>query len=123
MAGTVTINTGLKAVLDTGETLVSKSGRNSNYDLAGSRSYANVQIVGTAYEAIAFGADLATKGWATFRNLDPTNFVELGLEVSAAFYAFAKLLPGEECVFPIGGTLFAKADTAPCDLEVVAVER
>lgn len=93
------------------------------FDMAGTHKYSNVQDVGTAYEALAFGADLGTQGWAHFTNLDVTNYVELGLEVSGAFYPFAKLLAGESAMFPIGGALFAKANTASVKLGVEAIER
>jgi hypothetical protein len=92
--------------------------------VAGTHKQLTVQDIGfAAHEAIALAGDLGTPGMAMFTNLDETNFVELGLEVAATFYPFAKLLPGETAgPFRIGGTLFAKADTAACELDVVIIE-
>lgn len=77
-----------------------------------------VQIIGTTYEALSLG-DVGTDGGAFFaRNLDATNYVEIGREISAAFQAFVKLKPGEFCF--ISGlssrSLYAKANTAATNL-------
>ena len=65
-------------------------------DMAGTGVEEHVQSVGfAAHEQIAINADIGTVGWAFFRNLDDTNYVEIGLDVGATFYPFAKLGPGE----------------------------
>jgi hypothetical protein len=70
-----------------------------------------------AHEAIAMG-DVATAGWAWFENLDDTNYVELGVVVSATFYPFAKLKAGEGFPLRLGtNTPYAKADTAAVKLK------
>lgn len=73
-----------------------------------------VQDIGTTEEALALG-DVATDGGAFFaRNLDATNFVEIGRTGSYV----VKLLPGEFC-FLSGVSdkdLYAKADTAAVKL-------
>ena len=82
-----------------------------------------MQNIGTSYEAVNV-ADLTNKGFALFTNLDATNFVEVGVEVSAAFYPFLKLLPGESSVVRLSPSvsLFAKADTAAVNLETYCFE-
>jgi hypothetical protein len=79
---------------------------------------AQVQNIGTTYEALSLG-DVGTDGGAFFaRNLDATNFIEIGREISAAFQPFVKLKPGEFC-FLSGVSdkdLFSKADTAAVNL-------
>lgn len=85
-------------------------------------TYQNTQTVGTTYEAVAIGADLGTAGMAVFTNLDLTNYVEVGLEVSAAFYPFAKLKAGETWQGRLAtSTIFAKANTAAVKLEVIVL--
>ena len=37
-------------------------------------------------------------GYAFFRNIDATNYVEIGVQISTVFYAFAKLKAGEVAV-------------------------
>jgi hypothetical protein len=87
-------------------------------DVASGVRAAQVQAIGTTYEALSLG-DVATDGGAFFaRNLDPTNFVEIGREIGAAFEGFVKLLPGEWCY--LSGVsdkdLFARANTASVNL-------
>ena len=74
----------------------------------------NVQNIGhAAHEAVVIG-DIATLGWATFQNIDATNYVELGVDVGGTFYPMARLNAGESCVLRLaqGITLYAKANTA-----------
>lgn len=76
--------------------------------------YSNTQTIGTSEEALVVGADIATPGWFYARNLDPTNYLEIGLTGAP----MAHLKPGEECAFRMsaGITLYAIANTSPCVL-------
>ena len=75
----------------------------------------NVQNIGTSDEALALG-DVATPGFAVFKNLDDTNFVEIGVG-TGPFVPFLKLKPGEQCMCRLGTTApRAQADTAAVDL-------
>ena len=79
------------------------------------------QTIGTTAEAIGLG-DLTTPGYAFFRNLDLTNFMQIGQDISGGgFEEFCRLGPGEVALFRIdlatGGVLQAKADTADCELQ------
>lgn len=47
-----------------------------------------------AHEAIPMG-DVSTAGWARFKNLDATNYVQIGTDVTGTFVPFLKLMPGE----------------------------
>jgi hypothetical protein len=82
-----------------------------------------VQNIGTTYEAIALG-EVSTEGYAFFRNLDTTNFVQLGIDGGASLTPFIRLNAGETALFRIdaGATLYALADTAAVDLEVFILE-
>ena len=110
MADEIKITTGLRATKSNIEVIVSN--KTTSITLTGDQFIRNAQTVGTSYEALVVG-DLATAVWALFKNLDATNFVEIGVEVAAAFYPVVKLLAGESCVFRMSVlTLFARADTA-----------
>ncbi len=62
--------------------------------------------------------DVSTLGVALFRNLDATNYVEVGIDVAAAFYPFVKLLPGEAWPMRMGTLApYAKANTAAVRLQ------
>lgn len=97
---------------------------NLYYDLTGDKYISNVaEISESAHELLETG-DLATAGVAVFKNLDATNYVEVGLDVSSTFYPLIRLDPGEE--FPLKlATLavYAKADTAAVDLQYTIFER
>lgn len=75
------------------------------------------QTIGTTEEAIVV-TDITTSGVAYFLNIDAANFVQLGVVVSATFYPLVRLLAGEVASFRLdtGATIYAKADTAECQL-------
>jgi hypothetical protein len=95
--------------------------RSYRADWTTARQDGQVQSIGTTHEALTVSTDVATNGWGYFTNLDATNYVELGLVVAATFYPFAKLKPGESAEFRVAGgaALYAKANTAACDLDWV----
>ncbi len=68
-----------------------------------------VQTIGTTDETIV-PVDITAAGYAYFKNLDPTNYVELG---PATTVYMIKLKAGQACVLPLKtGTVYAKANTA-----------
>ena len=70
---------------------------------------------GDQHEVLEIG-DLSTYGWAYFRNIDTTNFVEIGLDVGTSFYKLIKLLPGQSALFPLAtGAIYARTPADhPC---------
>lgn len=91
-------------------------------DMAGSDMLQNTQDIGTTAETVGFGAITGAPAMVLIQNLDPTNFIELGLS-SGMTDKFAKLLPGQVILFPPStATIYAKADTAECKVLVEAVE-
>jgi hypothetical protein len=76
---------------------------------------ANAEVVSVPTTATSFSfANLTTYGWGYFQNLDTTNFVQLGLDVSGTFTPFCKLKPGEVALFRLnpGMAFQMQADTA-----------
>jgi len=91
-------------------------------DLASNKGDGGVQEIshsGTAAQGESLGVtDVAVGGVCFFRNLDETNFVEIGFQVSSTFYPFLKLLPGEFSMGRLGNAApFARANTANVDLQ------
>lgn len=75
-------------------------------------SYANTQTVAFAAHVALLKGSVTNVGVCYFRNLDATNFVEIGIDVAATFHPTAKIKPGEEWVFRFSGNApFAQADT------------
>ena len=98
------------------------SGVYSNtYDMSGTHMLSNVQSVGTSSETLFLG-DIASLGSVMVKNLDPTNYVQI--DSGTAFDKFPqKILPGQMIFLnPQTITIYAKANTAPCDIQVTAAE-
>ena len=93
-------------------------------DMAGVHKDHHVQEIGfAAHEAITVSGDIGTPGMAFFKNLDTTNFVQIGVLDDAAFAPLAKLLAGEPAQFRLAtGTFYAQADTAAVNLDVCILE-
>ena len=111
--------------IDKGFKQDTKNVSNLRLDQTGDGSVGGGQNIGTSAEAIDLG-DVSTLGLYYFRNLDDTNFVEIGQDVGGGgFEAFLKLKAGE---FSVGrfaalpGTLQAKADTAAVELQYTIYE-
>jgi hypothetical protein len=85
----------------------------------GDKYESGVQIIGTTEESLAKN-DVGTIGFLAVRNLDTTNFVSFGH--TTGVYD-VKVLPGMGAVIPWNGTsVFAKADTANCEVEYLLIE-
>lgn len=91
--------------------------------IAGTEFRGSVQSVGTSAEAIELD-DIATPGYLFLKNNDSTNFILISLNATPdASNSFAKLLPGEFLFIPTRQTtIYAKADTATCLMQVVFTE-
>ena len=68
-------------------------------------------------------SDLTTEGYMLLRNLDTTNYIDIGPD-STGQVDFIRLLAGEVALFPLtpGPTVKATANTAACNLFVRAWE-
>jgi hypothetical protein len=91
----------------------------TTYDVSAVPIASGVTPVTTTAAALDL-SDVATLGVALFKNLDLTNYCELGVYVSSTFYPFAKLKAGES--YPVrlamaNTALYARANTATVNLE------
>jgi hypothetical protein len=86
-------------------------------DMSGTAAAGGAQDIGTTAETIAV-VDVASSGYAFFRNCGPTNFVELGTGTGGSFVAFAKLKAGEAAIVRLGTNApTARANTAAIKLQ------
>lgn len=76
--------------------------------------------VGTTEETLSLG-DVSTEGWIVMRNLDSSNYIQLGF--STGVYGI-RMEAGEVACFRMnpGLTIYAKANTSACKLQVIALE-
>lgn len=118
MANEVTVSTSLQFAKGNVDLTLSDAAK--TFDVTGTRYVRAVQAIGTSEEALDLG-DLTDPGWAYFRNLDSSNYVELFAATGNT--AFVKLKAGESCCFRMVATApFAKADTSSVDLEYMIVQ-
>lgn len=88
-------------------------------DQAGDKYQAGVQSVGTTEEELDKG-DVGTIGYLAIRNMDQSNFVQLGAATGA--YSF-EVPAGKGAVLPWkSANVFIKADTAAVEVEYLIIE-
>ncbi len=94
---------------------------NLSIDQSGALNSGNVQAIGTTTEALDLG-DITAVGFLFVKNQDATNYVEIGLvNPVATGDAFITLRPGEFALVPTRHeSIYAKANTAPVNLLVIA---
>ncbi len=91
---------------------------------AGSLKTGNTQSIGTTATQVAFASSFSNPGWGEFTNLDSTNYLQIGVEVSSTFYPLVTLLPGETTLFRLAqlSNVYAQANTAACLLDYTILE-
>ena len=109
----------IEAQLEYSKSGVKQNKHDSAYvDVSGDSFTHVVQEVGTSDELIVIGSDVATWGYVYLKNLDSTNYVEVGLTSSYSI----KLKAGEVAMFRAAAALYAQANTAAVDLEIIVIE-
>ena len=98
----------------------------AKYDISGAGIIENVQTIATngTGEALILG-DVATPGWSYFKNLDGTNYVEIGCwDAHSNLVVFLKLNAGEAMPAFLGCTApRARAHTTTVKLDYVIADR
>ena len=93
-----------------------------NLTMTGNEMVQSTQVIGTSSETITLGDISGAPGGFVIKNLDSTNFVEIGGDSGLTVFKL-KLLPGQFHFFqPSSGTIYAKADTASVRVQVIATE-
>jgi len=117
MADEITITTGLKCENGTLVIPLTNKTRLFNQTTARGGNPGTVSV-GTGEETISFGDTVP--GWVECLNIDASNYVELGF--STGVYGIY-LPPGGPALFYLnaGATIYAKADTATCDVRITSV--
>jgi hypothetical protein len=85
------------------------------------RAHCPVINVGTTEEVLSLGDITAgSEGYVAFRNLDTTNYVQIGVESAGAMVASIRLAAGGIALFPMepSKTWRAKANTAAVNLQM-----
>jgi len=91
-----------------------------NVTVTGDSLTHGVQSVGTSEEALTISADIGTPGYTFLKNLDATNYIEVG---STTGVYDIRLKAGEIALYRHNSAaLYAKANTAACLLEYLVIE-
>lgn len=89
------------------------------FDQASPIAAGTVQSIGTSTncEFVALG-DVTTAGLTWFRNMDSTNYIDIGTGTGTSFVAFIRLGPGKPalCWLHPTNAPSAKANVAACNL-------
>ena len=92
------------------------------FDQSGNGYYHNVSNIGTSEESIATFGDVSTEGWCYMRNADATNYVQWGFSTGV----YGGRMEAGETAGPFrmepGLTLYLKANTAACNVEIFVAE-
>lgn len=122
MANEVTVTAQLRVIegnLDTQR----QGAANVQFDLTGAAVDSGVQNIGTSEENIAL-VNVSSPAWCFIRNLDSTNYVQVGQDNASTMRELIRLPAGGIAVFPMDAGLSAlrcKANTAACDVYYVIV--
>lgn len=119
------INVSLSLSASKGSIEVTRRSGNLLRDMSGDAYGANVQSIPTTAggTALATFAAVGTPGLTWFRNLDSTNYVDIGVEDSGTFYPFVKLKAGDCALLRLGTAApYARANTSAVLLEYIILE-
>jgi len=117
MANELKLNVSLEYAQD-GISVISNPSR-VQIDTVGGRATKLVQTIGTVEETLILG-DVAAVRMLLIRNLDATNFIELG--VATGVYG-VRVRAGNFALYnPNGTTVFARANTASVKVEFTAID-
>lgn len=122
MSDEITVSCSVRLI--NGELKDSRSASNVKVDQAAQKSIAGVQNIGTTEEAITVG-DLATPRWAYIRNLDATNYVEIGVKPGITFYPLLLLKAGDPpALIQIASsvTVYARANLAAVNIDKLILD-
>ena len=89
-------------------------------DQSGDKYMAGVQIIGVTEEALDKG-DIGTIGYISFKNLDTTNYVQIG--ITTGVYSI-KVLAGKGGMVPWNSATapLVKANSSPVELDYLMIE-
>lgn len=121
MAGTITLQTGITHVNGSLSINVPQESKAIVQTTQG--AFTDTQSIATTDTALTIGS-IATLGVMVVKNLDATNFVDIGSYVGGTFYPLVRVLAGERYPFRVkpGLTLYAKAGTAAVKIQKTIYE-
>lgn len=127
MANTLYLTSSMRGVMGT-QTTTNEGQKSQTATITGTDKADITQDIPTTAggTAVAFPSAMGSLGWAMVENLDPTNYVELGRQVSGSFYPLLKVSAGKKGgPFEFGcstSQLYALANAGTVKLRIIAHE-
>lgn len=119
MAGEITQQISLQ-VTKNGATATMQT--STRIDMTGNNFTNATQLIGTTAELILLGDIVSAPGQLSIKNLDATNFVEIGGDSGLTVFKL-KIKAGEaQLISPNSATIYAKADTASVRIQILAID-
>jgi len=89
------------------------------FDQSAEGAWRNIVTVTTS-EGDITPTGITTAGYCFIKNLDTTNYVQVGPKSGGSMVAFTKIKPGRFVILPLdpGATIRAKANTASCLVDI-----
>lgn len=113
------IKVSVRLVFDKGGAKTSRS-ENISVTVSGNAFTHQVQEVGTGEEELEQGTDLGAPGYLLLKNLDSSNYVEVG---STTGVYDIRIRAGEVALYRHNSaTIYAKATGGACDVEYLLIE-
>jgi hypothetical protein len=119
MANEVTFSVSLKA---TKNNATVNQTANLTADMTGTQMTQATQNIGTTAELVDFGDITGAPQFVLIRNLDATNFVEVGGDSGLTVFKIKIPAGKANLVSPSAVPLYAKANAAPVNIQLTAVE-
>jgi hypothetical protein len=93
-----------------------------NITMTGSEMIQSTQVIGTTSEVINLGEIASAPAMLLVQNLDVTNYVEIGGD--SGLTVFKLKIPASKSILisPTSATIYAKANTASCRIQIVAAD-
>ena len=113
MANTANFSATLSALINGAQINLSGSG---SITVSGVQLLQDTQNIGTSAEALTFGEISSAPAKVFLKNLDTTNYIEIAGDSGITQFV-QKLSPGDTILLsPESATMYAKANTAACNL-------
>jgi hypothetical protein len=120
MANEISVTANLSA--SKGGASITPGSKSKTITMAGTNMISSTQSIGTTSELVIFGDITGAPEYVFITNLDTENYVEIGGDSGLTVWNL-KLKPGYPTLIPLSSaTLYAKANTATCQILVSAVE-
>lgn len=93
-----------------------------NISMTGNEMIQSTQLIGTTSEVLNLGEITSAPAMILIQNLDSINYIEIGGDSGLTVFKL-KIPAGKSAIIsPTSSTIYAKANTANCRIQIVAAD-